>query len=210
MLGAWYRANVELEHGIVAEMEGKPQPKRFRAALSGYEEMGRHMEALDRTYAELIEIDKKGTIVPEWGRALAKIFADARPFRRVRPFGTRRADAAGVKAEEEKLAPLRSSRDLVEAQRADLRILRQALPEVLDGFRSALPLTEKGEFVRVMLSGRNAFGDKMPQFTDMVSVFQRFVTEGNMLTIDATMQVFPKGWEWLPGQGAEPGPPATK
>jgi hypothetical protein len=48
-----------------------------------------------------------------------------------------------------------------------------------------------------MLSGRNAFGDKMPQFTDMISGYDRLYVQTCMATIAATMQVYPKGFEWL-------------
>jgi hypothetical protein len=64
-------------------------------------------------------------------------------------------------------------------------------------------LAEKGEFAQVMLSGRNAFGDKMPQFTDMISAFERLYTRTCMATIATTMQIYPKGFEWLAGGKAE-------
>lgn len=40
-------------------------------------------------------------------------------------------------------------------------------------------------------------GDKMPQFTDMMSAFERFYVRTCMATITTTMQVYPRGFEWL-------------
>jgi hypothetical protein len=86
---------------------------------------------------------------------------------------------------------------ILDAQAADLKILRGVLEQVTDGLRDAMPLAEKGEFAKVMLSGRNAFGDKMPQFTDLISGYERMYVQTCMATISATMQVYPKGFEWL-------------
>lgn len=117
------------------------------------------------------------------------------PFERLTTSGVRFSDiAAGAP---DKPLAIRSGHDILVAQRDDLRILRQKLVEVIDAYRNAMPLTEKGEFVRVMLSGRNAFGSKMPQFTEMMSAYDRFIVRSCMTTIDATMQVYPVGWEWL-------------
>jgi hypothetical protein len=106
----------------------------------------------------------------------------------------RYADTGGKEA---KPQPIVGITGVVDAQLADLKILRGVLDEVIGGLRDALPLAEKGEIARVMLSGRNAFGDKMPQLTDMVSGFDRLYVQTCMVTIAATMQVYPKGFEWL-------------
>lgn len=106
----------------------------------------------------------------------------------------RYADLAGKEARPQ---PIVGIVGVVDAQLADLAILRGVLSQVVSGLRDAMPLAEKGEFARVMLSGRNAFGDKMPQLTDMVSAFDRLYVQTCMATISATMQVYPKGFEWL-------------
>jgi hypothetical protein len=78
-----------------------------------------------------------------------------------------------------------------------LKLLRGKLDEVITAARDAIPLAEKGQFAQVMLSGRNGFGDKMPQFTDWFSAYDRFYVQSCMTTIAATMQIYPKGFEWL-------------
>jgi len=87
--------------------------------------------------------------------------------------------------------------DILVSQLADISVLIQKGTAAVDALRSAIPLAERSEFVPVMLSGRNAFGDIMPQFTDMMSVFDRAYIRACMATISATMQSYPAGWEWL-------------
>jgi hypothetical protein len=86
-----------------------------------------------------------------------------------------------------------------------LKILQKTLDAVISGLRDAIPLTTKGEFAAVMLSGRNAFGDKMPQFIQMFGAFQSYYIRTVGVTITATMQLYPRGYEWLTeGRGASP------
>ena len=73
----------------------------------------------------------------------------------------------------------------------------EALSDAMRTWHTANSPLEKGEFAKVMLSGRNAFGDKMPQLTDMISCYERMYVQTCMSTISATMQVYPKGFEWL-------------
>lgn len=203
VLASYNQANSLLEKGIVAELRGKPEPKCFRASIAALEEAQRQMKLLDARFGELLAIDAAGTEVPEFGEALEKILREERPFERVSLQGVRYANSGGRERDEP--TPLKGSRDILLAQREDLRVLERKLAEVLDAYRSALPLAEKAQFVPVMLSGRNAFGDKMPQFTDMMSAYDRFVVRSCMKTIDATMQIYPTGWEWLEEQPAEGG-----
>lgn len=197
MLKNWFNGNTELEHGVISEMKGKSGALHFKAALASYRAMAAQMDLLDTKYEELLAVDRKGKTVPEWSDALAKLLAESPRIERIQEFGFRRGNAAGVKKKKVVVPPLKTNRSLLEAKRADLAILRKSLKEVIDAFQSAIPLAERREFVKVMLSGRNAFGDKMPEFTEMVDIYQRSVTQMNLLTIDATMQVYPKGWEWL-------------
>jgi hypothetical protein len=198
VLGAYYKGNSHLEEGIVAELDGKPAPSRFRASLKEFEALANHMAVLETKLTELVEIDDKAAGLKNqvYEATVTKILTEAKPpFERLTTSGVRFSDiAAGAP---DKSLAIRSGHDILVAQRDDLRILRQKLVEVIDAYRNAMPLTEKGEFVRVMLSGRNAFGSKMPQFTEMMSAYDRFIVRSCMTTIDATMQVYPVGWEWL-------------
>jgi hypothetical protein len=195
VMGTYYNANSYLERAIVAELNGRPEPMAFRASLASFEAMASQMTVLDQKFAELLAIDQANKQVNTFENALAKLLAEAPPFERIGMPGTRYANIGGGP----KVAPpaLKSSSDILKAQRADLGILQKAAGEAIAAFREALPLTEKGEFVAVMLSGRNAFGDKMPKFADMISAYDRFNVRTCMATIDATMQVYPAGFEWL-------------
>ena len=198
----WHEANAHLEAAILAEFDYKIDPRNnkldahgFKQALAGYEEVALGLETLDKKLAELQAIDKSAPGVDVFEQTLTKILAESTPLERLSAKGVRYADIAGAKAQ--KSEPIVGTAGILAAQRQDLAILRATLEEVLEGLRDALPLAEKGEFAQVMLSGRNAFGDKMPQFTDMMSAFDRFYVRTCMATITTTMQVYPRGFEWL-------------
>jgi hypothetical protein len=57
----------------------------------------------------------------------------------------------------------------------------------------------------MMLSGRQGFADKIQQSVQLLGVFNRFYTTGCMASIAATMQVYPKGLQWLPHGEEESG-----
>jgi hypothetical protein len=198
----WHEANGHLEAGVLSEFDYKIDAKRnklnahqFKQALRGYEQVALAFETLDKELAELQAIDNSGPGVEIFEQTLTKILAESRPMERLSRTATRYADLGGMKVE--KGEPLVGTAGILAAQRHDLAILRATLEEVLQGLRDALPLAEKGEFAQVMLSGRNGFGDKMPQFTDMMSAFERFYVRTCMATIATTMQVYPRGFEWL-------------
>jgi hypothetical protein len=153
------------------------------------------MDILDRKLSELIEIDRSGKKVKIYEDALARILQESPQFERLSARGVRYSNAGGAQRDQQ--TSLRSSTDILVAQREDLKILRTAYQEAINALREAIPLAEKSQFVPVMLSGRNAFGDKMPKFTDMISAYERFNIRSCMATIDATMQVYPAGFEWL-------------
>lgn len=195
VIATYYKGNSYLESGILAELNGNPNPALFRAALGSYESSAEQMVILDQKYAELIEIDKSGQKVKVYEEALAKILRESAPFERLSTQGVRYANVGGVKRPEVIL--LKGLTDILGAQRDDLKILRTSFREAINALREAIPIAERGQFVPVMLSGRNAFGDKMPKFTDMMSAYERFNIRSCMATIDATMQIYPAGFEWL-------------
>lgn len=198
VLPAYYKANSHLEAGIVAELEGKRASIHFRSSLKTFEALPSKMVTLDKKLTELVEIDKSASNlkIKTYEDTVSKILNESKPFERVTLSGVRYSNVAGA-AQSGEPSPIRSTSDILLAQRDDLRILQKKLVEVIDALRNAIPLAEKGEFVPVMLSGRNAFGSKMPQFTEMMSAYDRFIVKGCMTTIDATMQAYPVGWEWL-------------
>lgn len=199
----WHESNAPLEAGVLAEFEHtidakKPlKPERFRQTLAALQKLDVQLAVLDRTLAVVIDSleGKDDEITPGFNDAVAKLLHESRDIRRVSQIGNRYADiATGGQGSN---AMPDSVLGIYKAQRADLKIVRGLLSDVMAGLRDAIPLAEKGEFARVMLSGRNAFGDKMPQFTDMFSAYDRFYVQSCMATIAATMQIYPAGFEWL-------------
>jgi hypothetical protein len=195
----WHAANSPLEKGVLAEFERvinktPLKPYHYQETLHALSALKVKTEVLQVKLQELRKLAADGTTTPEFDAALTKILAESRNIGRLSTTGVRYADVAGKEA---RVEPIVGIVGVIDAQSADLKILRGALDEVLAGLRDALPLAEKGEFAKVMLSGRNAFGDKMPQLTDMVSAFDRLYVQTCMATISATMQVYPKGFEWL-------------
>lgn len=201
MQKTWSDANSHLESGVIAEFENKLDgkkklnPHEFREALDGYVALKTVLLNLDSSIQELQKVDLKCETIPIHESTLAKILAEEKPLPRLTNKGVRYADAAGIAADD--IKPISSTSGIAAAWRTDLTILSKTLDEVISGLRDALPLTEKGEFAAVMLSGRNAFGDKMPQLTEMISAFDRMYVRTVMATIATTMQVYPAGYEWL-------------
>ena len=201
MRTTWQKANTHLEHGVIAEFESKldrnkqAKAEEFHLAYEGYVQLQEKMGEFEQAIKELQAVDHKCEKVPEYEAALAKVLAEGRPLPRLSRTGVRFADAAGLPTD--RLKPIQGTSDILRAWQADLAVLSKTFDEVVVGLRDALPLAEKGEFAAVMLSGRNAFGDKNPQFTDMFSAYERMYTQTVLATINTTMQVYPKGYEWL-------------
>lgn len=197
----WQNSSYSLENGILAEFDSKIDPSKplnveeYKKALAGYIELRSLMDDLDTAISILQEADKKCGGTETFNMAVERNLKDASEFHRLSNSGVRFSDAAGLPAAN--IAPMKSIGDILTAWRTDLAILASTLDEVIVAMQDAMPLAEKGEFAAVMLSGRNAFGDKMPQFTDMLSAYQRFYVEAVLVTINSTMQVYPDGLEWL-------------
>lgn len=195
----WHTANSPLEKGVLAEFEKailntELKPVHYQETFQALNLLKVKLEVLQIKLTELRAIAADGDTTPEFDAALTKILGGTKNIGRLSTTGVRYADVAGKDA---KAAPMVGIVGVVDAQLADLTVLRGVLDQVITGLRAALPLAARGEFAKVMLSGRNAFGDKMPQFTDMISGYERMYVQTCMATIAATMQVYPKGFEWL-------------
>lgn len=197
---AWHEANAPLEEGVLAEFESKinkdnkVRPDLLRQTMTGLESVRAGMTELDQKLSDLESFVSSREVTPVFDSAVAKLIKEERPFERLSDTGVRYAEVSGGLASNSNISGIL---DIIKAQRQDLAVLAAKLDEVLEGLRDAIPLAEKGDFARVMLSGRNSFGDKMPQFTDMISAYERLYVRTCMTTIAATMQVYPKGFEWL-------------
>ncbi len=201
---SWQEANSHLEEGVLAEFESKLdkanqlKPYEFRYALQGYVSMRNVLVELDESIGRLQNVDVKCEKVAKHEAALARLLADGRAIPRLSLRGVRYADAGGLVSEG--IAKIDGTTSILAAWRTDLKVLIQGLDEVIAALRDAIPLAEKGDFAAVMLSGRNAFGDKMPRFTDMFSAFDRMYVMTVMATIQTTMEVYPAGYNWLTEQ----------
>lgn len=186
-------------------MSGKPQPALFRQALERFKQCSAAMDALDRKMGELVAIHEKAKLVPEFGETLRKILEQGGPVPRVSLKGIRYANIA----RDQQQPPTDYPKDLasvMSAHRSDLKILKGQLDDMIRAFTDVMPLGEKGEFSAALLSGRHGFADKVQQSVYLTGVYVQFYVATCMATIDATMQVYPKGLEWLKG-GAPAKPP---
>ena len=199
----WHDSNVPLENGVLAEFENRLdktkelQPQLFRENMRKLQQLDTQLGDLDGRLGKVIEFLASHKATPGFNETLAKVLASTPDIRRLSAVGTRYSEVGGRAPKPAAADTLDSVLAIYRAQQADLKLLRAKLAEVVAGARDAIPLAEKGEFAQVMLSGRNAFGDKMPQFTDWFSAYDRFYVQTCMATIAVTMQVYPKGFEWL-------------
>ncbi|WP_306051820.1 hypothetical protein [Oceaniradius stylonematis] len=197
----WQEASYSLENGILAEFDSKVDSSKslrideYQIALNGYIEMGSAMDELAKAISVLQEVDANCEKVEEFALALERNLSEADNFPRVGTAGVRYSDAAGLA--EEGISSMSSITDILGAWQSDLKVMSETLDEVIVAMQDAMPLTERGQFAAVMLSGRNAFGEKMPQFTNMFSAYQRLYVTTVLATIATTMQVYPNGYEWL-------------
>lgn len=199
----WQDASFSLENGILAEFDSKLDPKiplrvdEYESALAGYIDMRAALDDLSNAIKKLQDVQAACIPVEVFAVALKRNLEEADDFPRVGVAGVRYSDAAGVEAEN--ISPMTSIGDILKAWQNDLSITASTLDEVIVAMQDAMPLAERGEFAAVMLSGRNAFGEKMPQFTNMLSAYQRLYVTTVLATISTTMQVYPNGYEWLTG-----------
>jgi hypothetical protein len=196
----WHQANSPLEEGVLAEFEHKVDRSKglkanlFRQTLVGLTELRTNLDDLDVKLADVESFVSSKKVTPVFDTTVARLLREDRPIERLSATGVRYSEVSGITSKD---GVIEGIAGILAAQRADLRILTNKLDEVIAGLRDAIPLAEKGEFAAVMLSGRNVFGDKMPQFTDMISAYERLYVRTCMATIAATMQIFPRGFEWV-------------
>jgi hypothetical protein len=197
----WQEASYSLENGILAEFDSKIDKAKslriddYRKALTGYMELRSAMNDLDKAIQVLQGVDTKCEKVEIFVETLKRNLTESAAFPRLSTAGVRFADAAGLPREQ--ISQMYSIADILQAWKNDLGVMEKTLDEVIAAMKDAMPLAERGEFAAVMLSGRNAFGEKMPQFTNMFSAYQRLYVTTVLATITTTMQVYPKGFEWL-------------
>lgn len=196
MLSAHYEGDSLLEQGVMAELDGKPNPELFSKALSKFEESLDAMNDLDGKLVNLIALSKQSPQNATFQQALGKILVEWKAPERVTLSHARYANV-GTSAHAEHWNNPKNLLEIMEAQRKDLDILRTQMKQTIEAFRSVIPLAEKHEFAAMMLSGREGFADKVQQSVDLVGRYGRFYTSSCMTTIAATMQAYPAGLEWI-------------
>ena len=199
VMATWHLANSPLESGVIAEFESilngtALDPDKFRETLKALELLTLKLKDLDGKLRDLEKIAKDSNIIPVFDQTVTRILLQKQGIPRLSMTGVRYSDVGGIARKKDKIVGIKG---IIDVQINDLQILMKVLDEVVVSLRDALPLAEKGEFAAVMLSGRNGFGDKMPQLTDMIYSYQNLYVKTCMSTIQATMQVYPKGFEWL-------------
>jgi hypothetical protein len=194
-------ANNHLEEGVIAELlhgtdaSKSLKPQAFRLALQDLRSLKQTMGEFDLSVAALQKAHAACGKAAIGAETIRKLLAEEPALPRVTARGARYSDAAGVGSDMPR--PVTSLDEILQALRDDLKVMDKVLDEAMAGLRDALPLADKGEFTRVMLSGRQAFGDKMPQFTQMFAAYENFYTRTVGVTVTATMQLYPKGYEWV-------------
>ena len=208
MLASHYQGDELLERGVLAELKGSPQPGLFKEALRLFEQTATEMARLEKAYGELLALHQQAALDPAFETAVARILKDAGPFERPGLEGSRYSMVArGTPERPPSGSGFRTLIEIVAAQQADLGLVRRQMEETIKAFRDVIPLAEKGQFAPLILSGRWAFADKILQSINLIQVYSRFFTRSCLVTIDATMQIYPAGLAWLKELPAEP-PPA--
>lgn len=196
----WHQANSPLEQGVLAEFEQKLdnkkalQPDLFRQTLARLTELRSGLDELASALADMGQFVATHEVTPIFDLTVVRLLNEDRPIERLSETGVRYAEVSGITGNQ---GAMEGIAGIIRAQQQDLRILKDKLSEVIVGLRDAIPLAENGQFAAVMLSGRNSFGDKMPQFTDMIHAYDRLYVRTCMSTIAATMQIYPRGFEWV-------------
>jgi len=199
-------ANHFMEQGNLAEFAGKSDPKSFAEAFRHMEKSLKSIDDGLKLYDVLLAKLEKNPTLPGFDKTLGKLFKEAEPVERISGrIGARYSDVGDAKLQK---APPPATRfdtltSLMKAQREDLTMLRKLTADTVEAYKGVLPLTEKGEFVLKMLSGRSPFSERYEELVDARSTFAHSYARGCMMSIQAVMQNFPAGLEFLKGKEAK-------
>jgi hypothetical protein len=180
----------------MAEFDGKPDAEKFKQALKHFEQCSELMTELDKKFGELIAIHGQGKLDKNFEKSLARILKQS-DFEEQPSLEKLRYSNVAKEAAGKKPPKLRNLADIMQAQQASLQLVKRQLDETIGALRNVLPLAEKGEFSAMMLSGRHGFSDKVQQSVHLIGAYSQFYVRPCMATIDATMQSYPSGLEWL-------------
>ena len=199
MLPANFRSGDELERGVLTELRGKKAPKNFSESLRWYQRTLSEADQLAARITELREIGKKAPLLPEFEAALAKVLADHTVVERVSRTSARYSNLGQGRQVDRNMGKFGQNLDVVLAAiQFDLQLVRDNLRETISEFRKVSEVANEGGLAALILSGRASFPELVMQGEDMMTTFIRFYGLACMTTIVATMQVYPKGLEFLP------------
>ncbi|MCB0280819.1 MAG: hypothetical protein KDD94_15040 [Calditrichaeota bacterium] len=86
---------------------------------------------------------------------------------------------------------------ILQAQREDFKYLRDQTANVIAGFDEVLPIAEEGRFVITMLPEEISFPTVYDSLIRDRAIFTNFYTQSCLVSVDATMDVYPAGFEFL-------------
>ncbi len=202
IVGRQVEGNRFMERGNIAEFHGGADAGSFRLAFSHLSESVPAMKRALNLYDELLKTLKSEPTLKVFDETTRKLYQEAQPFQRISQRDGARYSDLGKQVLDPDTDPMAASRfdsveSVLEAQREDLKMLLHLTERTLGAFEGVLPLTEKGEFVQMMLSGRSSFSDFYEELVYARSTFTDFYTKSCMVSIQAVMQTYPAGFEFL-------------
>lgn len=188
-----------LELGVLADIQGKPAEDYLNKALASLKGSREQMDVLYTQLELLREHDKTHKPLPEHITALNRILKNQPPIERVSLTNSRFANVSKSKSAVTNFGPIGSDfDDLLSNLQSDLKILAIETDETIKAFISVMPLAKNGGFAAMVLSGRAPLPEKIMHSVDQTMVYVQFFNRACMTSIAADMQVYPKGFEWLP------------
>lgn len=188
-----------LELGVLADIEGKPAEKYLHQALASLKASREHMDALYAQLEELRKHDKTHAPLPEHIKALDRILRNQPPVERVSLTNSRFANVSQSQGVSINYGPIgRDFDELLSNLQSDLKVLSMETDETINAFVPVMPLAKSGGFAAMVLSGRAPLPEKIMHTVDQTMVYVQFFNRACMTSIAADMQVYPKGFEWLP------------
>jgi hypothetical protein len=198
-LPANFKSGDELEKGVLGELNGNKAPEDFEQSLIWYRATLEQADQLAARLTELRAIEKGSPLLPEFETALAKVLADHPPIERVSRTSARYSNLGQGQQIGRHLDKFGANLDEVLASiQGDLDLVRDNLKETIREFDNVHEVARDGGLAALILSGRSSFPELVMQGEDMMTTFIRFYGLACMTTIVATMQVYPKGLEFLP------------
>jgi hypothetical protein len=192
-------ADNNLELGVLADIRGEPSEGFLDKALAALRSARQNMDALYRQIEVLREFDKTHKYLPEHEQALERILKNSPKVERVSLTNSRFANISQSKEVVTNFGTIGATFDeLLANLGSDLKVLEKMTDDTIDAFVAVMPLAKNGGFAAMVLSGRAPLPEHIMHTVDQTMVYAQFFNRACMTSISADMQVYPKGFEWLP------------